>query len=185
LAEFKEAATLFIAAIKTELVSDQDFADAESTVKFCKEAETNLEATKASVLAQMSTVDEVVRTLDHIKKQLADKRLMLDKLVKSEKESRKEAIVMKARADFNQHFSALEDEIKPIRLIAQHPDFPGAMKGLKKLSAMQEAVDTVLRDGKFAADAVAKDVRAKLSWFNDEAKGYETLFPDLQQIIYI
>ena len=183
LAEFKEAATSFIAAIKTELVSDQDFADAESTVKFCKEAETNLEATKASVLAQMSTVDEVVRTLDHIKKQLADKRLMLDKLVKSEKESRKEAIVMKARADFNEYFTKLEAEIKPIRLIAQHPDFGGSMKGLKKLSAMQDAVDTALRDGKFAADQVAKETRSRLAWFKVAAKGYEFLFPDLSQLI--
>jgi len=183
LAEFREAATTFIANIKTELTTDQDFADAESTVKFCKEAEGNLEATKASVLAQMSTVDEVVRTLDHIKKQLADKRLMLDKLVKSEKESRKEAIVLKARADFNEYFSALEAEIKPIRLVAQHPDFPGAMKGLKKLSAMQDAVDTALRDGKFAAAEAVKDVREKLAWCKENAAGQSALFPDLQTLM--
>jgi predicted phage-related endonuclease len=183
LAEFKEAATTFIAAIKTELVCDQDFSDAEATVKFCKEAESNLEATKASVLAQMSTVDEVVRTLDYIKKQLADKRLMLDKLVKSEKESRKEAIVMNARADFNEHFTALESEIKPIRIIAQYPDFPGAMKGLKKLSAMQEAADTALRDGIFTIDAIAKDVRAKLGWCKEHAAGRSALFPDLQSLM--
>ena len=183
LAEFKEAATSFIAAIKTELVCDQDFADAEATVKFCKEAETNLDATKASVLAQMSTVDEVVRTLDHIKKQLADKRLMLDKLVKTEKESRKAAIVDKARIAFNEYFTSLEEEILPVRLIAQHPDFGGSMKGLKKLSAMQDAVDTALRDGKFAADQVAKDVRAKLAWLRTSSAGFGFLFSDLSQLI--
>ena len=37
------------------------------------------------------------------------------------------------------------------------------MKGLKKLSAMQEATDTMLRDGKMLADATAKDVRHKLA----------------------
>ncbi len=116
LSEFAEAATSFIAAINTELVSDKDFADAEATVKFCKEAEANLEATKAGVLAQMSTVDEVTRTLDHIKKQLADKRLMLDKLVKSEKENRKLAIVSKAANEYTAYIDALEAETKPIRL---------------------------------------------------------------------
>ena len=183
LAEFKEAATLFIAAIKTELVSDQDFADAESTVKFCKEAETNLEATKASVLAQMSTVDEVVRTLDHIKKQLADKRLMLDKLVKSEKELRKAAIVTKASADFAAHIELLEAETKPIRLGIIGRNFGEAIKGLKSLESMQEKVDTALREEKFAADQAAKDVRAKLAGFNKYAKGYEFLFPDLQALM--
>ena len=183
LAEFKEAATSFIAAIKTELVSDQDFADAESTVKFCKEAETNLEATKASVLAQMSTVDEVVRTLDHIKKQLADKRLMLDKLVRSEKELRKAAIVTKASADFAAHIELLEAETKPIRLGIIGRNFGEAIKGLKSLESMQEKVDTALRDEKFAADQAAKDVRAKLAGFNKYAKGYEFLFPDLQALM--
>lgn len=183
LAEFKEAATTFIANIKTELISDDDFANAEATVKFCKDAEVNLESTKASVLAQMSTVDEVVRTLDHIAAQLRDKRLMLDKLVKSEKESRKAAIVDKARIAFNEYFVALEEEIKPVRLIAQHPDFGGAMKGLKKLSAMQEAVDTALRDGKFAAEQVAKDVRAKLSWCKESSAGFGFLFSDLSILI--
>ena len=183
LAEFKEAATSFIAAIKTELVCDQDFADAEATVKFCKEAETNLDATKASVLAQMSTVDEVVRTLDHIKKQLADKRLMLDKLVKSEKELRKAAIVTKASADFAAHIELLEAETKPIRLGIIGRNFGEAIKGLKSLESMQEKVDTALRDEKFAADQTAKDVRAKLVWCKEHAAGQSALFPDLQALM--
>ncbi len=188
LSEFKEAATTFIAAIKTELVTDDDFANAEATVKFCKEAETNLDATKSSVLAQMSSVDEVVRTLDHIKKQLADKRLMLDKLVKSEKELRKGAIVTKADKDFTEYGMQLEAEIKPIGLnrstiSAARMSFADAIKGKKKLSAMQEAVDTALRDAKFAADQEAKDIRAKLAWCKENAAGKHALFPDLQQII--
>ena len=183
LAEFKEAATSFIAAIKTELVCDQDFADAEATVKFCKEAETNLDATKASVLAQMSTVDEVVRTLDHIKKQLADKRLMLDKLVKSEKELRKAAIVTKASADLAAHIELLEAETKPIRLGIIGRNFGEAIKGLKSLESMQEKVDTALRDEKFAADQTAKDVRAKLVWCKEHAAGQSALFPDLQALM--
>ncbi|CAB4132047.1 YqaJ viral recombinase [uncultured Caudovirales phage] len=183
LAEFKEAANVFIANIKTELICDQDFADAESTVKFCKEAEMNLEATKSSVLAQMSTVDDVVRTLDHIAAQLRDKRLMLDKLVKSEKEARKLAIVSKAKEDFNTHLYALEEEIKPLRLQGQNPDFAGAIKGLKSLSSMQDKVDTALRDAKFSAEQLAKDIRAKLTWCKDSSTGFSFLFSDLSNLI--
>ena len=183
LPEFKEAATKFIAAIKTELVTDQDFADAAEAVKFCSEAEAKLEATKASVLAQMSTVDEVVRTLDHIAAQLRDKRLMLDKLVKSEKELRKAAIVTKASADFTAHIASLEAETKPIRLGVIGKNFGEAIKGLKSLASMQEKVDTALREEKFAADQAAKDVRAKLAWCKGNAAGQSALFPDLQALM--
>ena len=183
LAEFKEAATTFIAAIKTELVSDDDFANAEATVKFCKEAEGNLEATKASVLAQMSTVDEVVRTIDHISAQLRDKRLMLDKLVKSEKELRKAAIVTKASTDLAAHIASLEAETKPIRLGVIGKNFGEAIKGLKSLASMQEKVDTALREEKFAADQAAKDIRTKLAWCKENAAGQSALFPDLQALM--
>ena len=182
LAEFKEAAITFIAAIKTELVTDEEFAQAEATVKFCKEAEGNLEATKASVLAQMSTVDEVVRTIDHISAQLRDKRLMLDKLVKSEKEARKTAIVIKASTDFAAHITALEEETKPIRLGVIGRNFAEAIKGLKSLASMQEKVDAALREEKFSADQAAKDIRAKLAWCKDNAAGQSALFPDLQAL---
>ena len=183
LPEFKLAAETFIANIKTELVTDEDFVNAEANVKFCKAAEDDLEGTKKAILAQTTTIDEAIKVIDYIKGQLASKRLMLDKLVKSEKESRKLAIINKARIAFNEHFVSLESEIKPIRLIAQHPDFAGAIKGLKKLSAMQDAVDSALANGKIEADATAKDVRAKLAWCTENASGMSMLFPDLQALI--
>jgi len=183
LPEFKASAEAYIAAINTDLVTDQHFADAEATVKFCKTTEDTLEITKKAILAQTSTIDEVIRTVDHIQAQLRDKRLMLDKLVKSEKEARKLAIVSKAGNDFAEHIITLESETRPIRLNATSPNFGEAVKGLKSLSSMQEKIDTVLRDGKFAADQTAKDIRAKLAWYKEHAAGKHALFPDLQQII--
>lgn len=185
LAEFKEAATTFIANIKTELISDDDFAQAEATVKFCKDAEGNLESTKASVLAQMSTVDEVVRTLDHIKKQLADKRLMLDKLVTKEKEARKLSIVNEAAAKFTAHIQMLEEEIKPIRLSGAQVknSFADAIKGKKSLASMQDAVDTALANIKIALDTEAADIRKKLAWCKESSAGFGFLFSDLSILI--
>jgi putative phage-type endonuclease len=185
LPEFKKAADTFIANIKTELVTDEDFVNAEANVKFCKSAEDDLEGTKKAILAQTTTIDEAIKTIDYIKGQLASKRLILDKLVKSEKEARKLAIISKAGIDFSAHVEGLESETRPIQLNVARPDFAGAIKGLKKLSAMQDAIDTALANGKIAADTVAKDVRIKLAWFRETANGYEFLFPDLQTIIYL
>lgn len=180
---FVSEADKFLAGIKTDLQTDQDFADAESNVKACKAAEDGIEQTKKAITAQATSIDEVMRTMDLYSTKLRDVRLKLDKLVKTEKENRKAAIVQAARMQFNDFVLGLEAETKPIRLTMPIPVFADAIKGLKKLSAMQEAVDTMLRDGKFAAEQVAKDVRAKLSWCKENAAGMSFLFPDLQQII--
>lgn len=185
LPEFKAAAEAYIANINTELVTDQHFADAEATVKFCKKTEETLEVTKKAILAQTASIDEVIRTVDHIQAQLRDKRLMLDKLVKTEKEARKLAMVNEVRAKHDAHMSALQREIAGINLalLIKPCDFGGAIKGLKSLASMHDALDTALANAKIEADAVAKDVRAKLEWFGEYAKEYRALFADLQQII--
>jgi len=181
---FVSAADTFLARIKTVLETDQDFADAEANVKACKAAEDGIEQTKKAITAQATSIDEVMRTMDLYKQKLSDVRLKLDKLVKSEKVARKEAIAAAARKKHGDHLTALEAEIKPIRIyIANMPDFAGAMSGLKKLSAMQEAVDTALRDSLFTLDAAATDYRAKLAWCRDNAAGQSALFPDLQALM--
>lgn len=182
LPQFREAAEQFIANIKTDLVTDDDFADAEATVKFCDAAEKNLEQAKSAAIAQTASIDELMRTIDHIKGQISTKRLILKKLIESEKQSRKGAIIADAQHEFLNHLDSLYKETKPIELQIKRPDFAGAMKGLKKLSAMQEAVSTALRNGMFEADSAAKDIRAKLAWFR-EFSAYEFLFRDMQQVI--
>lgn len=183
LPEFKAAAQAYIANINTDLQTDQQFSDAEATVKFCKATEEKLEVTKSAILAQTASIDEVIRTVDHIQAQLRDKRLMLDKLVSKEKELRKTEIVSKAGLAFSAHVEALESETRPIQLNVQRPDFAGAIKGKKTLASMHDAVDTALANGKITADAIAKDIRAKLAWCKENAAGMSMLFPDLAQII--
>jgi len=184
LREFKEAASAFVAAIKTELVTDADFANAEATVKFCKVAEENIDAAKKNALAQTASIDDLMRTCDFIKSELSSKRLMLDRLVKSEKENRKAQIVNNACAAFAKHVIALDAEIVPIRLVFDKPDFAGAIKGKKTLSSMQDAVDAMVANSKIAADAAAKDIRAKLIWFDACADEWKFLFKDLSNFIF-
>ena len=185
LPQFKAAAEQYIAAINTELVTDQHFADAEATVKFCKSTEEKLEVTKAAILAQTASIDEVIRTVDHIQAQLRDKRLMLDKLVKSEKEARKVALVRDAGDKYAAHVTALKSEIGGVQFLSLLPrqDFGAAIKGLKSMQSMHDALDTALANSKIEADATAKDIRDKLAWCKEHAAGHSALFPDLQQII--
>ena len=181
---FKESAERFIAAINTDLKTDEDFAQAEATVRFCAEAEKNIELTKAAAIAQTASIDDLMRTLDHIQAQLRDKRLTLDKLVKTQKEVIKAGILNEAKLLFSEYVAELEKEITPIRLMFAQPDFAGAMKNKRTLASLHDAADTELARAKIATSDIAKGVRSNLAWFNDYANDHRALFADLQTIIY-
>ncbi|NOV25926.1 endonuclease [Cupriavidus necator] len=179
---FRSAAETFIANIKTDLKTDEDFVQADATVKFCKEAEENLEVAKNAAIAQTASIDELMRTVDHIKAQLRDKRLALDKLVESRKKQIKENAVAERRQKYAEHVAALNAELNDVSIVVQAPDFVGAIKGLKTIASLYDKLDTALANGKIAADAAAKDLRAKLDWYKPHAE-HAFLFRDLQTLI--
>src|SRR5450830_1528762 len=180
---YQKAAEKFLSTIKTDLQDDQDFADAEYNVKFCGEAEAKLEHAKAAALAQTSTIDEVMRTVDHIKAQFRSKRLELEKLVKTRKEQIKETILNDGRRAYADHVATLETEIAPIRLQLVTPDFAGAMKAKRTLASLHDAVGTTLANAKIAANTQAADYRAKQAWCKEHAADYGFLFMDMASII--
>ncbi|MGK5050728.1 YqaJ viral recombinase family protein [Janthinobacterium sp. RB2P8] len=183
LVAYKAAAEKFIAKINTKLETDEDFANAENTVKYCGEAEDKLELAKAAALAQTATIDEVMRTVDHIKAQFRAKRLELEKLVKTRKEQIKETILNEGRHAFTAHIAALETEITPLRLQQPQPDFAGAMKNKRTLGSLRDAVSTTLANAKIAANTQAADYRAKQAWCREHAATYGFLFMDMANII--
>lgn len=179
----KSAAQAFIESINTDLKTDQDFSDAEATVKFCDNAEKQLEATKSAALAQTQSIDEVMKTIDFIKDELRSKRLMLNKLVKQRKDEIKRDILAEASSKFSAHLNELNNSIAPCQLPAINPDFIGAMKNKRTLKSLHDAVDGELASAKTEANRVANSIKDNLEHFNYEAKGYEFLFNDLNQII--
>lgn len=180
---FQAKAEQFIAAIKTDLLTDEDFANAEETVKFCEKAEKSLEHAKAAALEQTADIAELMRTIDHISAQMREKRLLLARTIKDKKELIKSRILNTARQAFAAHVAALEAEVAPVRLVYSQPDFAGAMKNKRTLATLHDAVDTELANAKIAIDAIAQGVRGRLAWFREHAAGYEFLFADLQSLV--
>jgi len=181
LQDFEQHARRVIASIKTDLVTDQDFADAEQAVKFCKTAEQRLAAQKDAVLAQTASIDEVFRTIDSVSEDLRQTRLKLDRAVKAQKESRKAEIVMTANRALDDYIQALRDE-HGIVMPVINVDFSGAIKGKKKLDAMQSAVDDELARAKIEANQAADLIRGNLAQINEHAAEYKFLFNDFGQI---
>lgn len=178
LAAFREHALAVFGGIKTDLQTDADFADAEKTVKWCKEVEDRLDAAKQHALSQTASIDDLFRTIDAIKEEARQKRLTLDKLVKAEKENRKAEIVAQARKAYGDHWSALCRRVGGEWIPAVgFSYFADAIKGLKSLDSMRDKVSTALANAKIEANAIADRIDANRKLVEDMS-----LMPDFAQV---
>jgi hypothetical protein len=171
------------AGINRELTTDQQFADAEKTVKWCGEVESRLAAAKDHALSQTQSIDLLFKTIDDISAEARTVRLELDKLVTRRKVEIKENIILKGRAAYEQHIASLKEETGGPWIVLPPPDFVGAAKNKRTMASIQDGVDTVLANAKIAADASAKSIRANLACIRDDAVGFEFLFSDRSALI--
>lgn len=182
MASFKSHALAMFAGIKRELVTDQDFADAEATVKSCAEIETRLDAAKQHALSQTASIDELFKTIDDIAAESKRTRLELDKLVKNRKDSIRAEIVSDGRNALADHVDALIERIGGRYLPSIPVDFAGAIKGKRTLDSMRDAVATELARAKIEANEVADRITLNLRTLNEKPE-LAFLFADVAQLV--
>ena len=180
---FKATALTAIRSVNTELVTDQDFADADKAVKWCEEVESRLASAKEHALAQTESIDHLFRTIDEISEEARQVRLKLTKLVKSEKEARKEQIVLQAKKDLDKHIGAMERRLealddRPCHFPVIAADFAGAIKGLKSLDSMRDKVAVTLTNAKLEASQVADKLEANRKHLMQADGDWISLFAD-------
>lgn len=184
LGEFRARALSVIGSIKTNLQTDEDFASAEKTVKWCGEIEDRLDAAKQHALSQTASIDELFRAIDQIKAEARTKRLELDRLVKSRKEAIRGEIVGAAQATLQAHVAALNKRIgRPYILVQDMTRFGACIRGLKTISSLREAVSTELASSKIQANEVADRIEMNLHTLRELAADYSFLFADAAQLV--
>ena len=180
---FQAAAKALIGAIKTDLSTDQDFADAEATVKFCKDAEGRLETVKAQALSQTATIDEVFRVMDGLKDELRSKRLVLEKAVKVRKDEVRAELITAAWEDLLQHTQALEAGLEGKWLnIPARQTLGEAIKGRKSVSSCRDAL--AVRVGQLRAELSnqADQLKRNRAALYVDGRDWYSLFPDFSAI---
>lgn len=180
LVEFKASALTVLAGINRVLKTDEDFADADKTVKWCKDVEDRLNVTKTSVLAQMTSVDEVCRVIDDVSAETRRIRLELDKLVSTEKENRRAAIVAEGVEAVRAHYAEINATLgeHALRVTpALQVEIGTAIKGKKTLSSITDAVNAAVASAKIAASQNAERVRQNIAVLT-EVDDHAALFPD-------
>jgi hypothetical protein len=168
-----------IDGIKTQLVSDKDFADAESTVKFLDKGEKQLESAKQAALSQTASIAEVFATIDELRETMRQKRLYLNKLVKAEKENRRIEIQRNAASAFDKFLASLNCLIEP----AHSLDIAGAMKGKKTIATLQAAADDEVARARIECQQLANEINSNKALLDKEQGEYGFLFSDWRELI--
>lgn len=180
---FTAAALAVFDGINTDLQSDQDFADAERTVKWCSDVEERLAAAKQHALSQTDSIDALFRAIDEISAEARTKRLELDKLVKGRKQAIRDEIVLAAQKSLTEHIERINSGLGRLRLPPVGADFAGAIKGKKTVASLRDAADTELARAKIEASQHGERMQAGLAILRELAAGFEFLFSDAAELV--
>ncbi|MDE2439543.1 MAG: YqaJ viral recombinase family protein, partial [Betaproteobacteria bacterium] len=181
---FGDALQAYVERINKQPQTDDDFATLEAQAKDLKRAEDALTTAEDNALGQAADIDTLRKTVSHLREIARQARLSAEKIVKAEKENRKNAIIQKGIEGFR----AFRDELTrrfPAELPMTMPDVPadfyGAAKGLKTLTSIQNAINTELArvkiDASAAADKIAGNLRILL-----EHEEHRHLFADYRML---
>lgn len=179
LPDFKAQALAMIDSIKTELVTDKDFADAESTVKFLQKGEKQLEESKQRALEQTASIAELFDTIDELRETMRQKRLYLNKLVTAEKENRRLEIQRNAIDAFDQWLKGLDIPVA----IDDTFNITAAMKSKKTIATLQAAADDEVARAKIECQQLANEINSNKALLDKEQGDYAFLFSDWRDLI--
>ena len=178
---FRDHALAVFQGINTDLKTDEDFASADKTTKWCKDVEGKLDAAKEAALAQTASIEDLFRSIDAIKDEARAKRLELEKLVKARKESIRSEIITAAREAFRAHVDKLAADVL-IAIPVAVPDFALAIKGKRTISSLHDATDTLLAQSKITANELADLIRSNMKLI-DATGEHRGLFADTASLV--
>ena len=160
---FRQHVEAMLAGIKTELTSDQDFADADQIVKALKKGEEQLATAKEAALSRTADIEEVFRTMADLQEMLRQKRLQLEKLVKAEKVAVRERIIQERKERLSAHIHSIQPRIRAcLKSNLPAVDFEGAIKGKKTINSLESAANDELARAKVAINSAAAVIGTNL-----------------------
>jgi len=141
LAEFEKQALAVLSSINTKLETDDDFAEAEQSIKDCQLVENRIFQARQDALNNTADIAALIATTERLEAKYREMRLLLTRNVKTEKERRKTDIVTNAK-------NVLQGLV--LRSPVKHnfqidmKSIQDAIKGKRFIAKMQEAVDEVI-----------------------------------------
>ncbi len=175
LADFEAKASAVIAGIRTELVTDDHFAEAENNIKSCETVELHLAQAKLDIIQQSKSIADAIATIDRIDARFSEKRLVLKKLVVSEKEKRKNDIISEYRKRIDTLVAA-----SPVAhgFTVDTQEFRNAVKGKRFVAKMEESCGAIVESMKERLSQLENSYAIAIATIEEKEKDFPGLFPD-------
>lgn len=183
LAEFRQGAEMLIGSIKTELQTDDDFANADEAIKWLAEGEKKIDSAIEQAMSRTGPLEELVRTLKDVQQNLMrTTRLKLNRQVEAQKVNRRNEIVAEAKEAMAAYLQDIDSEFSGISIAGQiSPDFYLAIKGKRNFESMVSACDDLIAQSKIQITEIAAKVRKNLETLAKH-KDHDFLFPNKQTL---
>lgn len=180
--DFKEVALERINSINMALETDQQFADADADAKWLRDVSSAMKQAGKQVRANMQSVDAVLNVLEQLDEIATKKAINLEKLVKSEKDVRKQLIIQDAQQELDAHVTALNQRLGANWLPRVAGGFAETIKGLKSLDSMRDKVAVALTNAKLEASQLADRLEANRKHLIQEDGDWIALFADFATV---
>lgn len=166
-----------IQEVQTELVTDQDFAQAEAQSKSLKADETALKKAKQSAIRQVASIHALFDAIDEIAEEARQTRLLLDRQVKKRKKEIKEQMVEDALARVARELESQSGEFYRVNWdpFLERSRFEQALKGKKSGSKAETAVAKVRHQ-------VIEEIERKVAKVEAAVRRLEQVLPEYQPL---
>lgn len=179
---FRNHAMSVIESINTNLQTDQDFADAETAIKWCKDVEKRLNDAEGAIMAQTADIENAILTLRGVYEATRQQRLTLGKMVKQQKEYIRRQIVIDAKNDFSEYCDLLNEGLNNrVQIIWPEPDIQAAIKGKRTIDSLKDSALSSVASAKIKATELSEHISKSLNII-DTANRPE-LFRDLSTLV--
>lgn len=177
--EFEKQALAVITTIKTDLQTDEDFAEAEQNAKSCKLIEQRIAQARQDAIMQTADIAALIQTTERLEAKFRDVRLLLSRSVVTEKELRKAEILNSGR----NHIQGMLLH-SPVKhgFILDAKAFTEAGKNKRSLAKLREAVLEVVEAETLRLASMETDFAANIATIEASEAEYPGLHPDKKQL---
>ncbi len=186
--EYKKELIESIQKINKKLETDDDFIEAQDSVKNLKLFESGLIETKSDVLNQASEIQKLFDSIDEMTAEARTARLSLDKQIKSRKAQIKIDIVSKATDEIDNYYDEVAEKSRPFFLILPFvfdatSEFERSIKGLKTVKSMQDRIDDVMTGLKTIIDKTRDHYELNMKIIDRVSPENKSLFQDVKNLL--
>ena len=183
LADFGVRLKAFIARMPANPSTDQEFVDTEAACKRLREAQAAIERAVDGALASIADVNELRRIGGEMAEAARAAALAGEKVVKSRKDELRAAEVERGRSSLAAYVAELDAELGGRYMPPPLVDFGLAIKGLKTLESIRNAIDTTLAQAKIAASTMSGRIAENLKTIDAAGPESKALFADRAALV--